>query len=89
MHAQRADGSRRASFVTTYSRREVGDRPVTAVLVVVPLKVTDDAQAVADRIVLTAAPAGETAAVARAVVPAEGGQCVIDMAANGTSITRP
>lgn len=89
MHAQRADGSRRSSFVTTYSRREVGDFPVTAVLAVVPLEVADDAQAVADRIVLTAAPPGETAAVTRAVVPAEGGQCVIDMAANGTSITRP
>lgn len=87
MHAQRADGSRRSRFVSTFSRREVADQPLTAVLAVVPVEMTEDAQAVADQIVLSA-PAREAGSFAQAVVPGGQGECVIDMTTTGISFTR-
>ena len=89
MHAQRADGTRRNRFVTTFSRREVADRPLTAVLAVMPLEMGEDAAAVAAEIRLAAPAAGEETPVARAVLPTAGGTSVIDFTTTGTTITRP
>jgi hypothetical protein len=88
MHAQRADGTRRNRFVTTFSRRAVSDRPVTAVLAVMPLEMGEDAAAVAAEIRLAAPAAGEETPVARAVLPTVG-TSVIDITTTGTTITRP
>lgn len=87
MHAQRADGSRRSRFVTTFSRREVADQPLTAVLAVVPVELSEDAQAVADQIVLSA-PAGEADLLARAIVSGSQGESVVSLTTNGVSFTR-
>ena len=87
MHAQRADGSRRSRFVTTFSRREVADQPLTAVLAVVPVELTDDAQVVADQIVLSA-PTGEDGPFAQAVIRSGQGECVVTLTTNGVSFAR-
>ncbi len=89
MHAPRADGSRRSSFVTTFSRRQVADHPVTAVLAVVPIVIAEDAQAVAKKIRLVASVSEEGRLIARASLPAVGGECVIDMTGAGTRFVRP
>jgi len=89
MHAPRADGTRRTTFVTTFSRREVTGQPVTAVLAVVPLHQAADGRAAAEQIVLAASPPGESATVARATVPGTDGPVVIDIATTGIRLTRP
>jgi hypothetical protein len=89
MHAPRADGTRRNKFVTTFSRRDVVDRPLTAVLAVVPLEMGEDAEAVAGQIRLAAPVAAAETLVARATLPAAGGECTVEITTTGTTITRP
>jgi len=90
MHAPRADGGRRDSFLTTFSRRTIENRPVTAVLAVVPLTLDEDAAAVADRIVVAVTPpAGRRSGVATVHVTAPGRRCVVEIAEDGIAVGRP